>query len=475
MASSDTTGSYAELLREQTRELTALRVRAGNPSLRDIEKRARRLFTGEKTSLPPATLSGILNGGYAGRDKLLCLVRTLMTWDRARSTCAPPAYGDPVLDVWHDRWEAITKARPPRQRTHGAPAGDPAVEVEPPAPPGVPLQAASEQAPALPVGVPDRFGEVGILTTAQNPVAALAVSPDNTLLAAGCGDGRVRLWNAVTRQRIHKTLTGHKNRPGYGPGVYSVAFSPDGTLVAGGGTDGAVLLWNTATRRPHGQPLEGPPCDILSIAFSPDGSLLAAGDSKGRLRLWNPVTCQPIGKPLSGHRDSVAAVAFSPDGALLATGGSDFTLQLWNPATRRPRGQPLRTRPFAIRCMGFSPDGSLLAVGTGYGTVELWDPATRRLLETLTSHKSAAVEALAFSPDRAILATAGYGGIPLPSGGYDNRLRLWNTTTHRRVGRSLTGHTAGISAVAFSPDGNLLATGSRDCTVRLYSKTSPTS
>ncbi|MFJ6940396.1 WD40 repeat domain-containing protein [Streptomyces sp. NPDC101132] len=362
MASPDTTRSYAELLREQARELTALRVRAGSPSLRDIEKRARRLFPDESVSLPLSTLSGILNGGYVGRDKLLCLVRTFLSWDRTGRECDPPTYGDPALDVWHDRWEALTTARPPRPRTQPPePARLSATEAEPPANPGVPRQAASGGSVLL-ARPPDRFEEAGVLTTARNPVTAVAISPDGTLLAVGCGYGRVRLWNAITRQRIQRTLTGHGGR-------------------------GSSEAW------------------ISSVAFSPDGSLLAAGDSGGRVRLWNPVTCQPIGKSLTAHTGRVETVAFSPDGTLLATGGTDFRLQLWNPTTRRPRGQPLRTRPFAIHSTAFSPDGNLLAVGTNYGTLELWNPSTRRLLTAFTSHKNAVVTALAFSPDGNLLAT----------------------------------------------------------------------
>ncbi|MFJ8085355.1 hypothetical protein ACIQ6Y_32790 [Streptomyces sp. NPDC096205] len=66
----DITGSYEELLRQQADQLAGLKIRAGNPSLRTIEKRAQELFAAEGVSLAPSTLSGLFNGSYASRSRL---------------------------------------------------------------------------------------------------------------------------------------------------------------------------------------------------------------------------------------------------------------------------------------------------------------------------------------------------------------------------------------------------------------------
>ncbi|WP_432246660.1 hypothetical protein ACRAR1_29610 [Streptomyces sanyensis] len=90
MALPDITGSYEELIRQQARQLEDLKVRAGNPSLRTIEKRAQELFADEGVSVAASTQSGLFNGRYADRDKLLWLVRTLMSWDpRTGKPCTP--------------------------------------------------------------------------------------------------------------------------------------------------------------------------------------------------------------------------------------------------------------------------------------------------------------------------------------------------------------------------------------------------
>jgi WD40 repeat protein len=200
---------------------------------------------------------------------------------------------------------------------------------------------------------------------------------------------------------------------------------------------------------------------------SPTGTDPTPSISTGQSILAVPtLSSHELVSVLHGHTDTVRSVTFSPNGQLLASGSSDHTVRLWNPATGERVGQPLMGHTNWVWSVAFSPDGKLLASGAGGNgqqatddyTVRLWNPATGQSVgKPLTGH-TAWVWSVAFSPDGNLVA----------SGSGDHTVRLWNPATGQSAGKPLTGHTAAVWSVAFSPEGNLLASGSGDNTVRLW-------
>jgi dipeptidyl aminopeptidase/acylaminoacyl peptidase len=161
---------------------------------------------------------------------------------------------------------------------------------------------------------------------------------------------------------------------------------------------------------------------------------------------------------LEGHTAYLTAAAFSPDGTVLATASGDRTIRLWNVET----GITLHTlagHEEGVTGIAFGPGGLLATVG-GDRMLWLWDVKTGDPVRTSRAGAQSYLTAVAFSPDGQVLATAGLDGsvrLVAARGGRPPR-------TFRMTGEA-------AAAVAFSPDGSLLAAAGDEGTTHLWDLT----
>jgi WD40 repeat protein len=231
--------------------------------------------------------------------------------------------------------------------------------------------------------------------------------------------------------------------------------------VAVGLSDGNVRLWDLPTAK-EVRLLERPGKPIRALAFSHDGSLLAVGGEERLLAVWEVET----GKMHFHHiLPPLFALTWGHDDHVLLTAGwqrtiarnNDRVVRRFDGATGKALSTVRLPTPDAdfVSCMAFHR-ANLVAEGNKANQACIWDTTTGEVRATLRGHQNH-LTAVAFSPDGAILAT----------GSQDKTVRLWDVNPPKKRA-VLQGHRHTINCLAFTHAGHTLASGSTDGTVRLW-------
>jgi WD40 repeat protein len=299
------------------------------------------------------------------------------------------------------------------------------------------------------------------LTGHDQVVTAVAVSSDGRRIATGSFDQTARIWEADSGVLSQTIPAGFP--------VVSLAFSPDGSQLLTPGPDHTACVWPLAP--PHAQPrvasagngevlrLRGHDRAVMTVAWSSDNRFIATGSKDSTARIWDARTGKEL-RSLAGHTGWIRSLAIAPDGKLLVTGSDDRTVRMWCSESGRCL-RVLTNHTGAVLSLVFSPDGQRFASGSDDLTARIWETRTgRQSVPPLQGHPQG-VGGLAFSPDGQRLATAagGRGFHEVVNRGFE--VRLWDVQSGHQL-LSLVPHTNSVYALAFSPDGRRLITGSFD-------------
>jgi WD40 repeat protein len=301
------------------------------------------------------------------------------------------------------------------------------------------------------------------------------------------------LWELKTARETQQTALEKRLQRGDLGRLTALAYHEKGQFLVTGSMQGVLMVWDKVNRRVkfgarrHNDLLPG----AAFLPHDPDDRLVYARGKEVVVERW-----QTGGRPRELRHDAEpCGIAFDPVGALVSVAGD--TLRRWDPRTdrRTPLVQVPKLRP---TCMALSPDGRTVAVGSKGATVHVFDAHSGRLLHLLQGQHDGPVRGLAFNATGDRLASAssdttfvvwdtasgviilsGKAAHPLLSvafdpagdhvlaGGENGVLQRWPVQGDGPP-RDLTKHNNGVTHLAFSRDGALLATAGSDQTVWLW-------
>ncbi len=330
-------------------------------------------------------------------------------------------------------------------------------------------------------------------------VGALALDSRGTMLASGGWDGSIILWD-LTRGEKSTTLVGQST-----PAITSLSFSPNGKYLAAGANDGSVAVWDVSSASLVNR-MPGYMGGVDIIAFSPDSQLVATGSDRG-ITLWSVVTGS-LKNVLTGHNGSLRHLVFSSDGTQLASLGIDNKVFVWDVMARESLAFSLGGHLHGGQSAAFSPNQNQIASVGRDGSVALWTITNGEFVsQTLLGHASWAYDIVFAAHGKSLFSSGSDGVIQFnaltgaranhgleiaqnvfriaasPDGNllagsgcarYENgkcvqgQIVFWDTDSGKLVGQPLHGHTDLVSSIAFSVDGKLLVSGSRDGTILFW-------
>jgi WD40 repeat protein len=197
--------------------------------------------------------------------------------------------------------------------------------------------------------------------------------------------------------------------------------------------------------------------ELEAVVFSPDGQWVASGGSS-TVQVWKAETDVEITQ--TANMGAVRSMAFSPDGKRIASGGRLGTVRMWKAETGVDIAQMVHMDGTTVNAVALSPDGRWVASKIiVLETVRVWEVETSTEIAWLADE--ALADAVAFSPDGQSIAS-----VTEDSSIGSREVRVWDLATGAEIAR--LAHEAEVGALAFSPDGQLIASGSRDGMVRVW-------
>jgi WD40 repeat protein len=279
------------------------------------------------------------------------------------------------------------------------------------------------------------------------PITTIALHPDNrTVLSLAAGEDCFYLWDLATGTIAHQYPH---------PEISQAIFSHDGQQIFTNGANHQVSIWDIATGTIV-QRLTGHTNRISVIHQTPDRNSLITASADGTIGIWDWGSGQLRDhQRLTGNGGAITAIAISPDAQTLFSAATDQTIRIWH----LPSGQLQQIyhlEQTIVHSLAVHPTQPIIWSGDRQARLSTWNYQTHQHLDTWNSWSDRATQQIIPSADGAILyQTCGH------------HINLWHTATGYPI-HQLIGHRATTTALAITPDGQTIVTGSDDRTIKIW-------
>ncbi|KAJ0308330.1 hypothetical protein COL5a_000767 [Colletotrichum fioriniae] len=274
--------------------------------------------------------------------------------------------------------------------------------------------------------------------------------PESNLLVAGFSNGTFGLYELPDFNMIH-TLNISQNE------IDFVTINKSGEWLAFGASKlGQLLVWEWQSES-YILKQQGHFDSMNNLVYSPDGQRIVTIADDGKIKVWDTESGFCI-VTFTEHTSGVTACEFSKKGNVLFTSSLDGSVRAWD--LIRYRNFRTFTAPTRLSwsCMAVDPSGEVVAAGSlDSFDIHIWSVQTGQLLDQLTGHEGP-VSALAFTPN----------GNSLVSGSWDRTARIWSIFNRTQTSEPLQLQ-ADILDIAVRPDSLQLAISTLDGQLSFWS------
>lgn len=272
----------------------------------------------------------------------------------------------------------------------------------------------------------------------EGAVRSLLFLPNSDIFYSSGGDGKILRWDLNSSSKTSRTLIDNNFIN------RSLAVSKNKRWLACGTPSSGIQLFNLNNPNTPPQILEGHKRWVDALVFTPDNKGLFSASTDNSIIYWDLMA--GTNSVFVNFENKISSISVSPDGKYLAGGSSDGKIIVWNLASNKSSVLYKSDNNF-IMVLKYNNSGTKIAFGNKTGTLGILNLNTNKV-SRIKGHVSRITD-LQFSPDNNLIAT----------GSYDGTIKIWNANNLNIRPVTIKGHEAWVLSLGFNRDGRYLVTG----------------